>query len=112
MEKERTKFKYRNSTTPRDPTTSIQNLSVLSLKRVATVTTTADTNLFGVPVEVQLVSTTRPRNKIQEHLRKLHTLTLGRTGDGKAVTGKWLGLGEAAITKHCDWRKVMWSLPS
>ena len=44
------------------------------------------------------MSTTRPRNKIHEHLRKVHTLTLGPTGDGMVATGKWLGLGVLAIT--------------
>ena len=98
MEKEITKFKYRNSTTPRGPTTSIQNSSVLSLKRVATATTTVITNAFGVPVEAQLVSTTRPRNKIQEHLRQLPTLTLGKTGDAKVATGNTLGRIVLVIT--------------
>jgi len=86
-----TKCKYRNSTTRRGPKTSIQNSSVLSLKRAATATTTAIINPFGVPVEAQLVYTTRPWSKIQEHLRKVHTLTLAKTGDGKVATGKSLG---------------------
>ena len=44
------------------------------------------------------MSTTRLRNKIQEHLRKVHTLTLEKTGDGKVATGKSLGRGVLAIT--------------
>ena len=56
VEKEITKFKYRNSTTPRGPTICIQSSNVLSLKRVATATTTAITNQFGVPVEAHHVS--------------------------------------------------------
>ena len=42
--------------------------------------------------------TTRPWNKIQEYLRKVHTLTLAKTGDGKVATGKSTGRIVLAIT--------------
>ena len=66
--------------------------TVLSLKRVVTATTTVIINPFGVPVEATNISSTRKRNKIQNHLRKLHTLTLKRIQHGKVATGKWLDI--------------------